>query len=903
MLVVCMGLDKEVESLASRTVFSDVDSSSWAAGWINAAAQAKIIAGYPDGTFKPTKNVNYAEAFTMALKALGYGNVVDAEGTWPTAYMLKARELKLTNELVGQFQASQNATRGNTAILLWNMLRTPMWKIYEESEGNGMTLSARNDYMLNVKFPDYRYSEGAFIYNIDVDDKDNVQLTIDTSRDENTDLPNLYTAYVKNIDISRLAHGMKVTVLVKNYKDEEEKTFLTVVPTNTIVEGFVTNYEYDEEAESLTFKVDDVEYKASFKNDEEFFEGIPFFGTYVVFEADGKKVKTYKGIDGGDPTYVLRNLPLDGKEVEEDSVKTMENDIDEDDLVIRDGEWVTVDDVKVGDVYTQVWFDDGYAWYVTSEPLEGTFDSLTTEAKKIDGARTTVYYVEIDGDKLFVALGDGLEAYDGADNDNEVRLAALQEDEKDNKYLDKDVTVVRNFVGSILKLKFGDVDELSTSGSYYVIASNGAWSSSAKGGKLYNITLVGQDGNEEDYEFTRNATIPDEIKDNETIYENEIPQFCWVKFDDDDKIKSIVIFSEDTTPLRSGDGDYKSKYTVVPLVEGEKFDKNDNKFEETVVTVKGGARKELKANASTIVYTVKALLDDDDKVMGFEVEITEGTEAISNKNMPANSYAAYDATKKTARAAYVFIADDPESAELEFGLVEKYEESSRRGKNYVTINGTEYQLEDKLVDFMEDDVVGFTVKNNKITVKRVVTIEDVDYSLIMDKDTDSESIVFTNGEELDLTKDSDDMDKYEDYSVVEVEIVKAKKNSAALKFDSAEKKSTEGLPAVAKKAGNRVLFDDVDKVIYVFKGLGLKEYTDGGYLSDVPASQDPEYVEITYVWADEVELASGDTLPEDEEVEAGSSWEAPASDKFDFDPSSVDSVQEDLVVNVTYSQI
>jgi hypothetical protein len=865
MLVVCTGLGKEVESLASRTVFSDVDSSSWAAGWINAAAQSKIIAGYPDGTFKPTKNVNYAEAFTMALRALGYGNVVDAEGTWPTAYMLKARELKLTDGLVGQYQASTPATRGNTAVLLWNMLKTPMWKIYEESEGNGMTLSARGDYMLNVKFPDYRYAENAYIKSIDVDDAENVKLTIFTDPDEVTDreLVDEYTAFVKNVDITRLVDGMKVTVLIKDFKDEEDKTFITVVPTNTKVEGFVTDFTIDEDNKDVVdIKVDDVEYKFNAKYANRYVE-FPWndvhYGAYVVFEADGKKVKSYNG------EYVIKSLPIDGKEVEEDTVKKMESDIDEDDLVIRNGEWASVEDVKVGDVYSKVEFDSGYAWAVVDGVKESVFESLTTETKKINGERIRVYYLEADGDKLFVPLGEGLEAYDGADNDSEVRLATLQEDEKDNKYLDKDVEIVSNFVGSPLKLKFGDVDELTTGGSYYVIASNGAWSATAKGGKVYNITLVGQDGEENDYEFARNAEVPEIVKDNEEIYREGTPLFAWVKFDDDEKIKDMIILDEYLCPIVSGDQfegvKYKSKYTVVALESGEKFDKNDNQFEITEVPVKGGQIKPLKANAGTIVYTVKAVLDNDDKVTGFDVEVTTGLDAISNKEMPNGSFAAYDATKKTARAAYVFIADDPESADLEFGLVENYEQSSRRGKNYVTVNGTEYVLDEAEVDFAEEDVIGFTLKNDKATVKTVITVDDLDDSWIMDKDSDSESIIFSNvDEELDLDKDSDDYEKYEDYSVVEVAVSSDKK--LKLSFDSAEELSTTGLAAVKVKKGNRIIIRDEDEVIYVFTGLTDKDGTDDGYLTDhIPQIVSETSYAVEVVSDDGVDkVESGDTF-------------------------------------------
>ena len=225
MLVICLGFGDQVDALTSRTVFSDVPASHWASGYINAAAQSKIIVGYPDGSFRPENKVTYAEAFTMALRALGYGNVVEAEGTWPTAYMLKAVELELTDDMEN-VTTNGASLRGNTAILLWNMLRTPMWRITEESEQNGMTLSDRNGrIMLNVKFPNYWYYDaddvegGIRLTSVDVVDNEEVTGTLN----------NAVTAKLqRGIDLTKLVAGMKVSALVKDYKDEDKATFLTL---------------------------------------------------------------------------------------------------------------------------------------------------------------------------------------------------------------------------------------------------------------------------------------------------------------------------------------------------------------------------------------------------------------------------------------------------------------------------------------------------------------------------------------------------------------------------------------------------------------------------------------------------------------------------------------------------
>ncbi|MCX6063922.1 MAG: S-layer homology domain-containing protein, partial [Caldiserica bacterium] len=55
----------------SSSSFKDVQPTSWAAGYIEAARQAGLLQGYPDNTFKPTDFLSRAEFATLASDALG----------------------------------------------------------------------------------------------------------------------------------------------------------------------------------------------------------------------------------------------------------------------------------------------------------------------------------------------------------------------------------------------------------------------------------------------------------------------------------------------------------------------------------------------------------------------------------------------------------------------------------------------------------------------------------------------------------------------------------------------------------------------------------------------------------------------------------------------------------------
>ncbi len=78
MLVRALGLK---EQTGSTSCFSDVQGTEWFAGYVGAAAQAKIIKGMPDGSFKPQQNVSQQEAAVMMSNALNLAGVKTVLGT------------------------------------------------------------------------------------------------------------------------------------------------------------------------------------------------------------------------------------------------------------------------------------------------------------------------------------------------------------------------------------------------------------------------------------------------------------------------------------------------------------------------------------------------------------------------------------------------------------------------------------------------------------------------------------------------------------------------------------------------------------------------------------------------------------------------------------------------------
>jgi len=117
-----LGLEDAAGYAAGATIFPDVPATHWASGYINLAVDQGLIKGFPDGTFRPSAPVTYAESLAIVVRLLGYEPAV--KGAWPTNYLIKAFELGLTGGL--NFSAGAPASRGDIALFIDNALEIPL---------------------------------------------------------------------------------------------------------------------------------------------------------------------------------------------------------------------------------------------------------------------------------------------------------------------------------------------------------------------------------------------------------------------------------------------------------------------------------------------------------------------------------------------------------------------------------------------------------------------------------------------------------------------------------------------------------------------------------------------------------------------------------------------------------
>lgn len=153
------------ESHAAVTSFKDVKSTHWAYGTIKWAVNAGVVNGYPDGTFKPSKQVSEAEFLMMLVKTF---QKVDASGAtnhwadpvyriaqdnnWPvkgiSSSNLKARDTAMTRGEVAQLITSAKGINFLTNDAILYLLGTNM---AAGKTGNTLSGYKANDYLTRAE--------------------------------------------------------------------------------------------------------------------------------------------------------------------------------------------------------------------------------------------------------------------------------------------------------------------------------------------------------------------------------------------------------------------------------------------------------------------------------------------------------------------------------------------------------------------------------------------------------------------------------------------------------------------------------------------------------------------------------------------------------------------------------
>ena len=134
--IVLEAMNGNVNAASGNTGFTDVDEGAWYAPYVRFANERSIIQGYPDGTFKPAQEVNFAEALKMAYNALRV-ETVDTGTEWYERYLEHAT---LNNILYSNnARMAAGMSRKDVVWIVWKiMTHTESWK-----QAETQTTSAR----------------------------------------------------------------------------------------------------------------------------------------------------------------------------------------------------------------------------------------------------------------------------------------------------------------------------------------------------------------------------------------------------------------------------------------------------------------------------------------------------------------------------------------------------------------------------------------------------------------------------------------------------------------------------------------------------------------------------------------------------------------------------------------
>lgn len=258
MMVVALGEEGKVTSAATKkSTFTDIKNGHWAYGYVNVAKDLGIINGYPDGRFGPDETVTYAEATTMAIRALGYDDEVGkSTESWPNNYTSYAKKLELYDN-VGTFTANKGAARGDVAIILWNTLRTGVCTVVGQS---GNTLKYGQGKKMINKYKNYIYLKDATITSVKFD-SDNKNATVKIADNYDSVSVSLTADEVLKY------YGRKLEVLYKTntkkiYSITDQKAYKVVSGSITKVTSKKIELDNDDEytlpskSDILLYKVD-----------------------------------------------------------------------------------------------------------------------------------------------------------------------------------------------------------------------------------------------------------------------------------------------------------------------------------------------------------------------------------------------------------------------------------------------------------------------------------------------------------------------------------------------------------------------------------------------------------------------------------------------------------------------
>lgn len=360
----------EYEALISddaEITFKDInrEKKEWYYDYVTVAVNAGFMKGYEDGTFRPDNDISYAEIAKMITIALGHDYLrADDPRGWEAEYVDKMYE-------IGGFRntyflsTSDKATRGNVAIMIWNMLNTTTWKMVYRNDTYGFSYVDSNQTLFSQKIIDHEALKDAKIQGYK---EINGQIYV-TIQNRNYKLFDQDATY----DFSTIGGTSDVLLKRVEYPGEIVKMEAIGISTDigaTLYEG--TYKELQKEGFDLSNKVrmsDDTDYAYLYHYENEAYSdraiGIKWNEIYYVEEVkvddERPKDKEEKLEGHSQVKNQFEDDPIAYRYEKSDDVLTRTITINQDELVINDGallfknnQRINWKDLKKGDILVEI---------------------------------------------------------------------------------------------------------------------------------------------------------------------------------------------------------------------------------------------------------------------------------------------------------------------------------------------------------------------------------------------------------------------------------------------------------------------------------------------------------------------------------------------------------------------
>ena len=417
-IVKMKGIDDYAESVEYKKLFSDVKKDDWFYPYVMIAADLELINGYEDGTFKPDKEVSYAETIVILLRYLGYTRISEnSPNGWYWNYIVKMREIEL-NDNVGEFNYNDSAKRGDVAMFAWNALITNRWAVVSENKNDGFTYTYSEKAPLEIYFDEYEFLDNEIVSDlVGIDGK----IAVVVNR-------KVYPA-LENVPLYAL--GGRITALYNKNSD------------NLIGVTFDEDYENCQIISGPIFYLEDEGYKLS-KAQKVAYYGLKDNASYAYLIMNEEK------------TEILRAVYLDASNsiiVENISVKNESGDADElvQKITLNENEFTSKNATLVKDGFSIDWTK------LTKEQLitdlgDGLFvySNAKINDKVTDIGKSEIW---IDDEKYIISENCICYLYKESDSREYRSLTKL------DKYIGVEVIAYLNAAEEVCKIEFGKTVE------------------------------------------------------------------------------------------------------------------------------------------------------------------------------------------------------------------------------------------------------------------------------------------------------------------------------------------------------------------------------------------------------------------------------------------------------------